>query len=108
MLVRLFREYGLVNPNDGRNWFGGAVVMDDAVLQDLVRAVHPELFKISQYNWIRNTAEDETMQLLTSANRTVTDTTTPVPGRALSCASLQAGGKFGCGNSANGLGNEEE
>ncbi|KAF9543969.1 hypothetical protein EC957_000334 [Mortierella hygrophila] len=99
----VFREDGLVNPNDGRDWFGGAVAMDDAVLQDLVRAVHPELFTISQYNWIRNIAKNETMQLLTSANCTVADTTTPVPDRALSCASLKAGGGSGSGNSANGL-----
>ncbi|KAG9065334.1 hypothetical protein KI688_002659 [Linnemannia hyalina] len=99
----VFREDGLVNPNDGRDWFGGAVAMDDAVLQDLVRAVHPELFTISQYNWIRNIAKNETMQLLTSANCTAADTTTPVPDRALSCASLKAGGGSGSGNSANGL-----
>ncbi|KAF9296235.1 hypothetical protein BGZ88_000354 [Linnemannia elongata] len=98
----VFREDGLVNPNDGRDWFGGAVAMDDAVLQDLVRVVHPELFKISQYNWIRNIAKNESMQLLTSANCTAADATTPVPDRALSCASLQAGGS-GSGNSANGL-----
>ncbi|KAG0052667.1 hypothetical protein BGZ90_006430 [Linnemannia elongata] len=99
----VFREDGLVNPNDGRDWFGGAVAMDDAVLQDLVRVVHPELFKISQYNWIRNIAKNESMQLLTSANCTAADATTPVPDRALSCASLQAGGGSGSGNSANGL-----
>ncbi|KAF9542790.1 hypothetical protein EC957_001688 [Mortierella hygrophila] len=99
----VFREDGLVNPNDGRDWFGGAVAMDDAVLQDLVRAVHPELFTISQYNWIRNIAKNETMQLLTSANCTVADASTPVPDRALSCASLKAGGGSGSGNSANGL-----
>ncbi|KAF9323461.1 hypothetical protein BGZ91_003570 [Linnemannia elongata] len=99
----VFREDGLVNPNDGRDWFGGAVAMDDAVLQDLVRVVHPELFKISQYNWIRNIAKNESMQLLTSANCTAADATTPVPDRALSCASLQPGGGSGSGNSANGL-----
>lgn len=97
----VFREDGLVNPNNGRDWFGGAVAMDDAVLQDLVRAVHPELFKISQYNWIRNIAKNETEQLLTSANCTAADTTSPVPNRALSCANLQAGGNGNGGNDNN-------
>ncbi|KAF9139412.1 hypothetical protein BG015_002048, partial [Linnemannia schmuckeri] len=96
----VFREDGLVNPNDGRDWFGGAVAMDDAVLQDLVRTIHPELFKISQYNWIRNIAKNETMQLLTSANCTAADATSPVLNRALSCASLQAGGSGSGGNNA--------
>ncbi|KAG0294565.1 hypothetical protein BGZ96_000913 [Linnemannia gamsii] len=96
----VFREDGLVNPNNGRDWFGGAVAMDDAVLQDLVRAVHPELFKISQYNWIRNIAKNEPEQLLTSANCTAADTTSPVPDRALSCANLQAGGSGNGSNSA--------
>ncbi|KAF9907646.1 hypothetical protein EC991_010766 [Linnemannia zychae] len=96
----VFREDGLVNPQDGRDWFGGAVAMDDAVLQDLIRAVHPELFEINQYNWIRNIAKDEPMQLLTSANCTVADATTPVPNRALTCSSLKAGGGSGNGNAA--------
>ncbi|KAG0367182.1 hypothetical protein BGX24_003343 [Mortierella sp. AD032] len=88
----VFREDGLVNPQNGRDWFGGAVAMDDAVLQDVIRAVHPDLFKINQYNWIRNIAKNESMQLLTSANCTAADAKTPVPNRALACASLQAGG----------------
>ncbi|KAF9133323.1 hypothetical protein BGW39_010027 [Mortierella sp. 14UC] len=97
----VFREDGLVNPQNGRDWFGGAVAMDDAVLQDLIRAVHPELFRIDQYNWIRNIAKNESMQLLTSANCTAADATTPVPNRALNCSSLQAGGGgSGSGNAA--------
>ncbi|KAG0276618.1 hypothetical protein BGZ95_007289 [Linnemannia exigua] len=91
----VFREDGLVNPQNGRDWFGGAVAMDDAVLQDLIRAVHPDLFKIDQYNWIRNIAKNESTQLLTSANCTAADATTPVPNRALACASLQAGSPGG-------------
>jgi hypothetical protein len=97
----VFREDGLANPNNGRDWFGGAVAMDDAVLQDLVRAIHPELFKISQYNWIRNIAKNEPQQLLTSANCTAADdATSPVPDRALSCANLQAGVSSGNGGAS--------
>ncbi|KAG0271833.1 hypothetical protein BGZ95_000300, partial [Linnemannia exigua] len=38
----VFRQDGLVNPNDGRDWFGAGVAMADAILQDVVRAVHPD------------------------------------------------------------------
>ncbi|KAF9378494.1 hypothetical protein CPB97_009524 [Podila verticillata] len=91
----VYREDGLVNPNDGRDWFAGAVAMDDAVLQDVIRTVHPEVLPRNvAYNWIRNAAT-ETKQVLTSANCTQTDANKPVPDRALVCKDmkLSAAGK---------------
>ena len=89
----IFREDGLVNPNDGRDWFAAAVAMDDAVLQDIIRAVHPEVLPANiPYNWIRNIAKGETEQLLTSANCTATDSSKPVPDRAIVCKTMKAGG----------------
>ncbi|KAG0048277.1 hypothetical protein BGZ89_004652, partial [Linnemannia elongata] len=88
----VFREDGLVNPNDGRDWFGGAVVMADAALQDIIRATHPDaLPKDIKYNWLRNIANNEPKQLLSSANCTATDATTPVPDRAIVCSTMKAG-----------------
>ncbi|KAG0281929.1 hypothetical protein BGZ97_009204, partial [Linnemannia gamsii] len=99
--LKSFERTDWPTPTTGRDWFGGAVAMDDAVLQDLVRAIHPELFKISQYNWIRNIAKNEPQQLLTSANCTAADdATSPVPDRALSCANLQAGVSSGNGGAS--------
>lgn len=88
----VFRQDGLVNPNDGRDWFASAVAMDDAVLQDVIRAVHPEVLpsKVA-YNWIRNVAT-ETKQVLTSANCTQTDANKPVPDRALVCKDIKLDG----------------
>ncbi|KAG0081946.1 hypothetical protein BGZ90_002357, partial [Linnemannia elongata] len=88
----VFREDGLVNPNDGRDWFGGAVVMADAALQDVIRATHPDaLPKDIKYNWLRNIANNEPKQSLSSANCTATDATTPVPDRAIVCSTMKAG-----------------
>ncbi|KAG0308105.1 hypothetical protein BGZ98_009001 [Dissophora globulifera] len=89
----VFREDGLVNPNDGRDWFSGAVVMADAVLQDVIRAVHPNVLPASvHYNWIRNIAKDEPPQLLTSANCTSTDADKPIPDRAIQCSTMNTTG----------------
>ncbi|KAI8352270.1 hypothetical protein B0O80DRAFT_370202, partial [Mortierella sp. GBAus27b] len=60
----IFREDGIINPNDGRDWFASAVAMDDAVLQDVIRAVHPEIVGDAKPNWLRNIAKGETKQLL--------------------------------------------
>ncbi|KAF9119933.1 hypothetical protein BGX30_003494 [Mortierella sp. GBA39] len=92
----VFREDGLVNPNDGRDWFSGAVAMADAVLQDVVRAVHPDaLPKDIKYNWLRNIANNESKQVLNSSNCTATDANTPVPDRAIVCSTMKAGGTSG-------------
>ncbi|KAF9580901.1 hypothetical protein BGW38_002269 [Lunasporangiospora selenospora] len=89
----VFREDGLVNPTDGRDWLEAAVAMDDAVLQDIVRAVHPEIFpKTISYNWIRNIAKNEPKQILTSGNCTVTDADTPIKSRAAECSSSSTAG----------------
>ncbi|KAF9402832.1 hypothetical protein BGZ94_004802, partial [Podila epigama] len=79
----VYREDGTVNPNDGRDWFSGAVAMNDAVLQDIIRTVHPEVLPTNvPYHWIRNLAK-ESKQTLTSANCTATDSNKRVPDRAL-------------------------
>ncbi|KAG0057274.1 hypothetical protein BGZ83_000064 [Gryganskiella cystojenkinii] len=92
----IFREDGLVNPNNGRDWFAAAVAMDDAVLQDIIRAVHPEVLPAgTTYNWIRNIAKSETSRLLTSANCTATDSSKPVPDLALNCKTMKVGPNSG-------------
>ncbi|KAG0251610.1 hypothetical protein BG011_007498 [Mortierella polycephala] len=92
----IFRQDGIVNPNDGRDWFAGAVVMNDAVLQDIVRTVHPEVLPADvPYNWIRNIAKGEVKKVLTSADCKTTDSSTPIPDRALVCATMKAGGNAG-------------
>ncbi|CAO3565699.1 unnamed protein product [Mortierella alpina] len=88
----IFREDGIVNPNDGRDWFSGAVVMDDAVLQDIVRAVHPEVLPgDAPFNWIRNVAKGEAKKVLTSKDCASTDSNTPTPNRALTCSTMKVG-----------------
>ena len=96
----VFRQDGLVNPNDGRDWFGGAVAMADAALQDVIRAAHPEVLpKDVKYNWLRNIAKNEPKQILDSSNCTATDSSTPVPDRAIECSTMKADGDSG--NAAN-------
>lgn len=88
----IFREDGIVNPNDGRDWFSSAVVMDDAVLQDIVRAVHPEVLPAdAPYSWIRNIAKGEAKKVLTSKDCASTDSNTPIPNRALTCSTMKVG-----------------
>ncbi|KAF9114983.1 hypothetical protein BGX27_009311 [Mortierella sp. AM989] len=78
---------GTVNPSGGRSWFSSAMVMDDAVLQDIIHVVHPEFLSADvRYNWIRNIAKDEPRQALTSANCTIIDSNKPVPDHALVCS----------------------
>ncbi|KAG0315050.1 hypothetical protein BG000_005319, partial [Podila horticola] len=89
----VFRQDGAVNPNDGRDWFASAVVMNDAVLQDIVRAMHPEeLPSDVQFNWIRNIANGEAKKVLTSADCKATDSNKPVMDRAIVCKDMKAGG----------------
>ncbi|KAG0246936.1 hypothetical protein BGX31_005424 [Mortierella sp. GBA43] len=86
----VYRQDGLINPNDGRDWFSGAVVMNDAVLQDIIRTAHPDALPAQvHYNWIRNIAKNEPQQILSSANCTATDSSKPIPDRALDCATMR-------------------
>ncbi|KAF9351550.1 hypothetical protein BGX34_000479 [Mortierella sp. NVP85] len=95
----IFRQDGLINPNDGRDWFASAVAMNDAVLQDVVRAVHPEILPSNApYNWLRNIAKDEPKRLLTADNCTTPNSNTPLPDRALVCADIKAGGSGNAGS----------
>lgn len=89
----VYRQDGSVNPNDGRDWFASAVVMNDAVLQDVVRTVHPEVLPANvPFNWIRNIAKGETKKVLTSADCKATDSNKPVMDRAIVCKDMKAGG----------------
>ncbi|KAF9959568.1 hypothetical protein BGZ72_009403 [Mortierella alpina] len=92
----IFRQDGIVNPNDGRDWFSGAVAMDDAVLQDIVRAVHPEVLPSdAPYNWIRNIAKGEAKKVLTGKDCASTDSNIPIPSRALVCSTMKVGTNAG-------------
>ncbi|KAF9343977.1 hypothetical protein BGX26_004964 [Mortierella sp. AD094] len=95
----IFREDGLVNKNDGRDWFAGAVVMDDAVIQDLIRAVHPDALPANvPYNWLRNIAKNESEQTLSSANCTTPDSTAATPDRAIQCSAMKVGAPASAGS----------
>ncbi|KAF9904703.1 hypothetical protein EC991_002402 [Linnemannia zychae] len=92
----VFRQDGLVNPNDGRDWFGSGVAMADATLQDVIRAIHPEVLPQDiHYNWLRNIAKEEQKQLLSSANCTTSDASTPIPDRAITCSTMKVGDNKG-------------
>ncbi|KAF8978509.1 hypothetical protein BGZ52_005957 [Haplosporangium bisporale] len=89
----VYRQDGSVNPNDGRDWFASAVVMNDAVLQDVIRTVHPEVLPANvPFNWIRNIATGESKKVLTSADCKATDSNKPVMDRAIVCKDMKAGG----------------
>jgi hypothetical protein len=95
----IFRQDGLVNANDGRDWFASAVAMNDAVLQDVVRAVHPDILPSNApYNWLRNIAKEEPKRVMTAANCTTPNSNTPLPDRALVCADIKAGGSGSAGS----------
>ncbi|KAF9898889.1 hypothetical protein BX616_003484 [Lobosporangium transversale] len=97
----IFREDGIVNPNNGRDWFSGAVAMNDAVLQDVVRAAHPDALPVNvPYNWLRNIAKGESKQLLTSGDCTATDSNSPVPDRAIVCTAMKVTNDDGKGGNA--------
>lgn len=86
----VFRQDGLVNSNDGRDWFASAVVQNDAVLQDVIRAVHPQVLPANvPYSWIRNIAKGETKNVMTAADCTAKDASMPVVDRALVCSSMK-------------------
>ncbi|KAG0358393.1 hypothetical protein BGZ54_010434 [Gamsiella multidivaricata] len=92
-------EDGIVNSNDGRDWFSGAVVMNNAVLQDIVRAVHPDALPADvHHSWIRNAAKNETRRTMTSADCAGTDLNKPIPDRALVCSTMKIGGGGNGGN----------
>nr|CAG8483654.1 5466_t:CDS:2 [Entrophospora candida] len=67
----IYREDGITNPIDGRDWFESAIVMGDAVLEDMINVVNPSLPSTSyKRNWFRNIANDETIKISSSANCT--------------------------------------
>ncbi|KAG9289830.1 hypothetical protein G9A89_015410 [Geosiphon pyriformis] len=81
---KIFREDGLVNPTDGRDWFESAVPMGDALLEDVMNAVNSQLPTSSyQRIWLRNVAIGE-IKKITSA-RNCTDSNGPLVDRAISC-----------------------
>nr|CAG8509204.1 2582_t:CDS:2 [Entrophospora candida] len=67
----VYREDGIINPIDGRDWFEDAIVMGDAVLEDMINVVNPSLPSTSyKRNWFRNVANDEPIKVSSSANCT--------------------------------------
>ncbi|KAF9437006.1 hypothetical protein BGZ76_002276 [Entomortierella beljakovae] len=89
--LAVYREDGSVNPNDGRDWFSSAVAMGDAVLQDVIRVVHPDALPADvHYNWIRNIAKPETQDVLTADHCIAPESNVPTLDRALNCTLFSA------------------
>ncbi|CAG8567226.1 5041_t:CDS:2 [Ambispora gerdemannii] len=88
---KIYREDGLVNPNDGRDWLESAVVMQDAVLEDLINVVNPDL-PVSGYKriWLRNVATNELPTVSKAAN--CTDPKATLTSRADNCATIKSAG----------------
>ncbi|KAF9979322.1 hypothetical protein BGZ73_000016 [Actinomortierella ambigua] len=89
----IYRQDGAINPNDGRDWFSTAVAQADAILQDIVRATHPDALPANTpYRWIRNVAKGETKNVISDKNCTTPDSNTPIPDIALVCKDMKVGG----------------
>ncbi|KAF9157408.1 hypothetical protein DFQ26_008769 [Actinomortierella ambigua] len=90
----VYREDGAVNPNDGRDWFSTAVAQADAVLQDIIRATHPDALPAdTPYRWIRNVAKGEAKNIISDKNCTTPDSNTPIPDIALVCKDMKVDGR---------------
>ncbi|CAG8441863.1 11859_t:CDS:2 [Diversispora eburnea] len=65
----IYREDGIESPSGGRDWFEDAVLMNDAVLEDLINVVNPLLPK-SDYSriWLRNVAKNEAIKYSNEQN----------------------------------------
>ncbi|CAI2173141.1 10498_t:CDS:2 [Funneliformis geosporum] len=83
----IYREDGLTGPNDGRDWFENAVVMGDALLEDMINVVNPKLPK-SDYQriWLRNVAKNEPIKISSSNN--CSDLNQPSFSKADDCSAL--------------------
>ncbi|CAG8617941.1 7009_t:CDS:2 [Ambispora leptoticha] len=81
---QVYREDGLVNPNDGRDWLESAIVMEDAVLEDVMNVINSNL-PVSGYNriWLRNVATNEPQKVSSAAN--CTDSKATITSRAVTC-----------------------
>lgn len=67
----IYREDGILNPSQGTDWFEDAVLMNDAVLEDVINVVNPLLPK-KEYSriWLRNIAKGELIKYSTENNCT--------------------------------------
>ncbi|RHZ82278.1 hypothetical protein Glove_110g74 [Diversispora epigaea] len=85
--LAIYREDGIMNSLGGRDWFEDAVLMNDAVLEDLINVVNPLLPK-SDYSriWLRNVAKDEPIKY--SSEQNCTDAESTLKDRANNCSSL--------------------
>ncbi|CAG8573588.1 8509_t:CDS:2 [Funneliformis mosseae] len=83
----IYREDGLTGPNDGRDWFENAVVMGDALLEDMINVVNPKLPKPDyQRIWLRNVAKNEPIKISSSNN--CSDINQPSFSKADDCSAL--------------------
>lgn len=80
----IYREDGILTPSGGYDWFAAAVVMGDALLEDVVNAVNPSAPSSDfKRKWLRNVAKDESIYY-TSAKNCSWDETKPRPNAAVS------------------------
>jgi len=72
----VYREDGVQTIAGGDDWFESAVVFDDAVLADVISAVHPG-YPSAAYTriWFRNIAKDELIKYSAATNCTGSETT---------------------------------
>ncbi|EFA82889.1 periplasmic binding protein [Heterostelium album PN500] len=85
----VFRQDGLENIYDGRDWFQSAVAFNDAVLQDVIRAVYPEVLPKSTLPlWLRNIATNEPTLRMTADNCTTEVRPQIYEDRVLECSTM--------------------
>lgn len=86
----VYREDGILTPAGGYDWFAGAVVMGDALLEDMINVVNPSAPSSSyQRHWLRNVAKNESIYY-TSAQNCSWDESQPRPDIAIT----YTGGQF--------------
>eukprot|EP00899_Mesostigma_viride_P005666 jgi/Mesvir1/150/Mv13514-RA.1 len=81
---QIYRVDRLLNTNGGLDWFEGAIAQPDLVLQDLIRALHPNIGIELPRAWLRRIDDLDTMRILTAAH--CTDPSSPFYRASLSCA----------------------
>jgi len=70
----LYREDGISTLAGGQDWLESAIVMADAVLEDVINAINPAA-PTSNYtrHWLRNVALNETVRMSSSVNCTANE-----------------------------------
>lgn len=79
----MYREDGIMTPSGGYDWFSGAIVFGDALLEDVINAVNPSAptSDFKRY-WLRNVALNESIYYTDPKNCTW-DETAPRPNPAI-------------------------